>query len=101
MIRIEMGEEVHGRGRWRWKVPAMALEGFSRQPLLDACREIERTSGAGDRRVGLFREGRSTPDMTCTVRWGASKTVDEEGPWFKKWKPRPAELVNRKKEGKP
>ena len=101
MIRVELGEEVHRRGKWRWSAGGGALSGLSRQPLLDACRALKRMGAAGDTVVGLFRAGRTIPDLTCRVRWGVRKTVNEEGPWFKKWKPRPAELVNRKKEGKP
>ena len=88
MIRVELGEEVKKRGKWRWKVPALALEGFSRQPLLDACREIKRTSEAlSDARAGLYRLGREEPDLVCGVEWGAGKTVDESNTTFHKWKP--------------
>jgi hypothetical protein len=44
------------------RVEALALEGYSRQPLLDACREIQRVGGAADdQQIGLFRPGRETP----------------------------------------
>ena len=101
MIRVELGEEVHRRGKWRWSTGGGALSGLSRQPLLDACRALKCMGAAGDTFVGLFRAGRTIPDLTCRVRWGARKTVNEEGPWFKKWKPRPADLVRTKKEVKP
>ena len=42
MIRVELGEEVKWHGRFRWTCPRYALSGISRQPLLDACREIQR-----------------------------------------------------------
>ena len=89
MIRVELGEEIGNRGVWRWTCPRYGLQGRSRQPLLDACREIKRMGGDNAGRVGLFREARSVPSLTCTVGWGAGKTVDENGPWFVKWKPHP------------
>jgi hypothetical protein len=70
VIRVELGEEVDGlgetsgrrHGKWHWRVEALALEGYSRQPLLDACREIQRVGGAADdQQIGLFRPGRETP----------------------------------------
>jgi hypothetical protein len=30
------------------------------------------TRGTADRRAELFREGRSTPDISCPVEWGAA-----------------------------
>ena len=39
MIRVERGAEV-GPGVFAWHVPALGLSGRSRQPLLDACRQI-------------------------------------------------------------
>ena len=89
MIRVELGEEIGGRGVWRWTCPRYGLQGRSRQPLLDACREIKRMGGDPLANVGLFREARSVPDMTCGLGWGAGKTVDESGPKFAKWKPHP------------
>jgi len=100
-IRVELGEEVRRHGKWRWRCWQWPLEGVSRQPLLDACREIKRMGGDPQHRVGLCRAGRLEPDLTCTVGWGASKTVDEEGPWFKKFQPGPAERAKQKKEAKP
>jgi hypothetical protein len=87
MIRVELGEEVKRRGRWRWTCPRFAVGGISRQPLLDACREIKRMGGDTADIVGLFREARSTPDATCSVGWGADHTVDETTTRFAKWKP--------------
>jgi len=89
MIRVELGEEVRGQGIWRWEAAARSVSGVSRQPLLDACRALERIGVARDQRVGLFREGRLVPDLFCTVGAGAGLTVDENGPWFRKWKPHP------------
>ena len=90
MIRVELGGEIKNRGVWRWTCPRYGLAGRSRQPLLDACREIKRMGGDPADIVGLFREARSMPDMTCTIGVGAGLTVDESRtPRFAKWKPRP------------
>jgi len=102
MIRVELGEEVRKRGKWRWSVRGGSLRGVSRQPILDACRELKRSGEAGDALVGLFREGRSVPDLTCRLDWGAGHTVvedDFEPIRFKKFRPGPAERARQKKEG--
>ena len=93
MIRVELGEEVNRHGRWRWICPRYALRGVSRQPLLDACREIQSMGGDTALLVGLFREARSTPDMKCSVGWGASHTVREDVTRFAKWVPHPMGMV--------
>jgi hypothetical protein len=85
MIRVELGEEVRP-GVWAWQ--AGGLEGRSRQPLLDACRAIRSIPDAPlSQEIGLFREGRDSPDLFCTVGVGAELTVEEAGPRFIKWKP--------------
>lgn len=94
-IRVELGEEVppkvdrHGTVQWVWKVDQPALEGLSRQPLLDACRELKRIGVPPGVVCGLFRKGRDQPDLTCTVGSGAAVRVDEAGPLFRKWAPHP------------
>ena len=96
MIRVELGGEVDRHGRWRWTCPRYGLRGVSRQPLLDACREIKRMGGDTAEAVGLFREARSTPDMTCGVGWGADHTVSEplDGRIrFAKWVAHPMGMV--------
>jgi hypothetical protein len=42
MMRVELGREVDRRGRWQWTVAGTSLSGVSSDPLLDACRAIER-----------------------------------------------------------
>lgn len=76
MIRIELGKEV-SPGIWAYAVPSLQIEGRSRQPLLDACRRIELTGDFSAERCGLFREGRSIPDLSCPVATGAALTVSE------------------------
>src|SRR4051812_21316692 len=93
MIRVELGEEINRRGKWRWTCPHYALRGVSRTPLLSACREIKSMGGGTVGIVGLFREARSTPDATCTVGWGARHTVDEAGPRFAKWTAHPMATI--------
>ena len=78
MIRVERHEEVRP-GIWRYAVPGFGIEGRSRQPLLDACRQIRAILGDTSRRAGLFREGRTEADISCPVNKGALLTV-EDGP---------------------
>lgn len=90
IIRVELGCEVENRGTWDYRVPAFALEGRSRQPLLDACRRIKRMGGGtADQQVGLYRAGKPSWDMKCGLDWGATHTVDETYTRFAKWKAYP------------
>jgi hypothetical protein len=79
MIRIERGKEVKP-GIWAYTIPSLGLSGKSRQPLLDACRQIKRASGstksAGER-AGVYRPGKSQSDISCMVLDGAALTVSE------------------------
>jgi hypothetical protein len=96
MIRVELGEEVNRRGKWRWTCPRYGLAGISRQPLLDACREIKRMGGDTSVAVGLFREARSVPSSTCSVGWGAAHTViepDRGRIHFAKWQAKPMAMI--------
>jgi hypothetical protein len=76
MIRIELGAEV-SPGIWEYVVPSLHLCGKSRQPLLDACRQLERILGDTAEAAGLFREGRTIPDISCSISEGAGLTVAE------------------------
>jgi hypothetical protein len=79
MIRIERGKEVKP-GIWEYSIPSFDLRGRSRQPLLDACRQIKRalgpTKSAGER-AGAYRSGKSQPEISCLVLDGADLTVSE------------------------
>jgi hypothetical protein len=75
-IRVEHGVEV-SPGVFAWRVPVLGLSGQSRQPLLDACREIKSLRGATGQRAALFRPGRADWDIRCSVDWGADHTVKE------------------------
>ena len=75
IIRVEI-EEIANRGVYRWCIAGLAVEG---QPLLDACRAIKRMGGDPLSRAGLFRAGRTEPDITCTVEAGAHGYVTEIG----------------------
>jgi hypothetical protein len=93
MIEIFRGAETNP-GIWEYSVPSLALCGKSRQPLLDACRQIKRALGPTAQRAGLFREGRDIPDISCPVEAGAALTVEETthgSPRFRKFKPFPAQ----------
>ena len=95
MIRVELGEEVKRRGKWRyvirplWSDGDCSMEHVSRTPLLDACRLLKSTGAPLQSRVGLFRQGRDQPDLTCTVETGAGVYVNDDGPRFQKWVPHP------------
>lgn len=89
MIEIIRGAETRP-GIFEYSVPSLALCGKSRQPLLDACRQIKRALGATTERAGLFREDRDTPDISCPVEAGAMLTVSERdkgGIRFEKYQP--------------
>ena len=77
MFKVELIEEIKKRGVFRYRVAGLPIEGQSRQPLLDACREIKRILGPTEQRAGLFREGRSSPDISWSVEWGAAHSVGE------------------------
>jgi hypothetical protein len=97
MIRIDLGPEVDGplptstkrHGVFRYSCASHgSVEGFSRQPLLDACRQLKSLYGVTrTQQVGLYREGRDTPDLWCSVDVGAATTVDETTMRFKKYQP--------------
>jgi hypothetical protein len=76
MIRIERGIEV-SPGIWEYTVPSLGLSGRSRQPLLDACRQIERAGGDPAHEAGVFREQSTDADISCPVGIGADYTVSE------------------------
>jgi hypothetical protein len=83
MIRIIKIAEIDGRGHrgrgvFAYHAPEYPLvRGFSRQPLLDACRQLKSIYGVTAKRVGLFREDRDTPDISCSIEVGASTTVSD------------------------
>lgn len=90
MIRVELGDEVSA-GVFAFRVASHGLCGKSRQPLLDACRELERMGADTQSLAGLFREGREIADMTVKVGIGAKLTVSEPAkggaPKFIKFQP--------------
>jgi len=87
MIEIIKGAEVDGplessgnrHGVWAYRAEAAypLVFGFSRQPLLDACRQLKSLYGVTAARAGLFREGRDAPDISCSVEVGAATTVSD------------------------
>jgi hypothetical protein len=77
MIRVERGAEIPP-GVFAYTVPSLGLSGRSRQPLLDACRQIKSLRGPTGQLAGLFREGHSEWDIRCRVDVGAEFTVKEE-----------------------
>ena len=77
MIRIERGAEV-APGVWQYSVCGYPqVCGKSRQPLLDACRQLKSIGGLTDHLAGVFRSGSDVADIFCVVREGADLTVSE------------------------
>jgi hypothetical protein len=77
MIRVERGKEVKP-GVWEYRAPGYPqIFGQSRQPLLDACRQLKSMGGLTAERAGLFREGRTDPDISCPVDVGARYAVSD------------------------
>jgi hypothetical protein len=77
MIRVERGAEI-SPGVFAYTVPSLGLSGRSRQPPLDACRQIKSLLGPTGQLAGLFRKGHSEWDIRCPVDGGAEFTVKEE-----------------------
>jgi len=79
MIRVELGAEVRP-GVFAWAVPSLSLSGESRQPLLDACRQLKPLLDDTRQFAGLFRAGESGWAARCSVEWGANHRVrDDDG----------------------
>jgi hypothetical protein len=76
VIRVERDEEGR-RGQYRWHCRAYDTEGVSRQPLLDACRALERMGVDPAETVGLFRGKSAVWDLRCSVAYGAKVSVVE------------------------
>lgn len=79
MIRIDLGAEV-AAAIFEYSIPSLGVSGRSRQPLLDGCRAIKRMLGetkAAQQHAGLYRSGRTDPDLHCSVIVGAEMTVAE------------------------
>ena len=58
MIRVDIVEEAKSPGVFRYRVPEMAIEGRSRQPLIDACRQIKSLVGSTKQRRDRSAPGR-------------------------------------------
>ena len=104
MIRIELGAEIDGpepkagqrHGVFEYSAPAYpSVRGHSRQPLLDACRQIKSLYGLTSLRAGLFWPGSEIPSLTTTIEAGAELMVEERakgnGPRFVRFKTFPVE----------
>jgi hypothetical protein len=96
MIRIEIGAEIDGpkptdgrrHGIFEYHAAGWPeVRGYSRQPLLDACRQLARMGAASNHPVGMFWPGRTAPSLTCTVAAGAALTITEDrGPRFVRYR---------------
>ena len=78
--------------RFDYVVTELGISGRSREPLLDACRQIVALGdGTSQREIGLYEPGKATPRLICTsAAYGAQWTVRETkdiGPVFVRWRP--------------
>jgi len=80
-IRVERGAEVRP-GVFAWHIPSLGLSGESREPLLDACKQIQSLPGNTRRYAALFRPGRPKWDIRCSIEWGSKFHVRADGPRF-------------------
>ncbi len=78
MIEVVITGKKSRNGVFPYVVRGFAIEGRSRQPLLDACRTLKRMGVDPTRPVGLFREGSRVWDLRTSVGRGAELTVHEE-----------------------
>jgi hypothetical protein len=77
VIRIDRRAEV-APGVWEYSVSGYPqIRGRSRQPRLDACRQLKSMGGLTDHIAGLFRRRMEVADIFCVVRVGAELTVSE------------------------
>jgi len=83
MIKVMRGKEVKpGVFEYEGTLPGgRVFRGASRQPLLDACRQIKSIWGfsryTGRLRVGMFREVQTEPFTSCDLDWGSEHTIIE------------------------
>jgi len=86
-IKIIRGAEIDGpkgeagprrHGIFEYHCPTCPLvRGCSRQPLLDACRQLSALYGLTKETAGVFRQGSELADISCRVEDGAQLTVVE------------------------
>jgi hypothetical protein len=83
-IRVERGAEIRPEVfAYKVVVGEVEIRGQSRQPLLEACRQIKPLLGkplesASAVTAAIYREGKDEPDLTCSVEWGAAHYVFED-----------------------
>jgi hypothetical protein len=71
MIRVERGDEI-SPGVFAYTVPSLGLSGRSRQPLLDACRQIKSLLGPTGQLAGCSGRGTRTGISVAGLMWGPS-----------------------------
>ena len=82
MINVILGSEKRP-GVWSWECisprDGKSYSGFSRAPLLDACRALKRAGENTLLEIGLFgKDGNDAPLIRTTIRTGASLTVSDK-----------------------
>ena len=81
MITVIRGREIKPAVfEYQGTVSGRDFKGISRQPLLDACRQVKSILGEADTpgiRVGVEREGRPGIYISCNLEWGAAHTIVE------------------------
>jgi hypothetical protein len=77
MTRVEGGAEI-SPGICEYSVRGYPdICGRSRQPLLDACRQLKSMGGLTDHRAGVFRDGSGVADISGVAREEAELTVSK------------------------
>ncbi len=86
MIRVIRSYRAGNSGRFGFFCRQYGIRGLSRQPLLDACRAIERAGADPAAEIALFRLGATDWDVKTTVGHGARLSVREDRLKFEKFK---------------
>jgi hypothetical protein len=77
MTRVEPGAVIRPE-IWEHSVRGYPnICGRSRQPQLDACRQLRSMGGLTDHRAEVFRDGSEVADISGMVREGAELTVSK------------------------
>jgi hypothetical protein len=79
MIRIDVLSQKTGGVYAYWaKTPdGKTVEGYSKEPLLDACRQLKSMGVEPARQVAMYWPGEKDWAIRCGVKWGAAHTIEE------------------------
>lgn len=77
MLEVRITAKRGKKGTWPYKVGGRLMGGFSRQPLLDACRQLKAMGEPEAAPIGLFWLDSTVWSVRTTVGAGAALTVEE------------------------